>query len=135
MDIQHVQIAKYSDAEIVAACLIGEAASEGVQGMVAVMNVVSNRAHKNDFKTVVLARKQFSVFNGRSIVDVVHKSKQNPLWPAALMIVDNAKSGHLQDITAGATHYYAPKAMGGRTPSWANEMEKTMVLGNHVFLK
>ncbi len=70
MDIQHVQIAKYSDAEIVAACLIGEAASEGVQGMVAVMNVVSNRAHKNDFKTVVLARKQFSVFNGRSIVDI-----------------------------------------------------------------
>ncbi len=132
-----VRKAHYSDAQIVAACLVGEAGDQGTNGMVAVMNVISNRAHGNPskFKSVVLSPKQFSMFNGRTPEDAVHKAKRHPLWPIAVAIVDKSNSKSLKDITVGSTHYYAPKRMAGKVPSWAAELEKTITLGDHVFFK
>jgi spore germination cell wall hydrolase CwlJ-like protein len=119
--------------EIVAACLVKEADCEGERGMIAVMNVVVNRAHRNSgqFVSVVTKPKQFSCFNGFTPEQVVASAKKYRSWNIALAIVAKAKSGLLQDITGGATHYHASYVK----PYWAKSLRFTVRIGSHLFYK
>ena len=125
--------------EILAATLVGEAASEGVKGMIAVMNVIANRARLQHIPLdqayrVALQPMQFSMWNGKSnkSIETIQKAKQSKAWPIALKIVQKAKLGKLEDITDGATYYFNPKLA---QPNWANKFVRTNTIGNHVFYK
>jgi hypothetical protein len=132
--VQHAKVIHSADSDIVAAALVGEAGAEGYDGMLAVMNVIANRAnyHSAKFKSVVLARKQFSMFNSGEVDKIVARSKKHPLWFQAKMIVDQVSKGKLPDTVGGAKHYYAQKKV---TPSWSGAYPVTRVIGNHTFLK
>lgn len=146
--------------KIVVTTLWGEARGEGEKGMQAVMNVIMNRANGNFNQTrgIVLAHKQFSMWNNISNAEVVaahvvEKYKNDKSWKMATHIVDLAESGKLPDITGGATSYFNPqkpestwveteiKKIGEKSgeimvaPSWAGRMNCTVVIKNHIFLK
>ena len=55
------------------------------------------------------------------------ESWNNSLTLAQKIILDS------DDLTNGATHYYNPDKVP--TPSWANKLTKTIVIGNHHFYK
>ena len=121
---------------IMAATLIGEAGGEGIKGMQAVANVIMNRADGDFAKTglVCVRPYQFSMWNKKQdqIESVVAKAQQHPRWKDAMLLVQQAKDGTLQDITDGSTFYFNPKLA---KPSWASDFEKTTSIGNHVFYK
>ena len=145
---------------IVVTTLFGESRGEGERGMQAVMNVIMNRTRGNfnQAKDIILARKQFSMWNNITDPNVVakfasRKYKDDELWKTATRIADQAAGGHLPDITGGATSYFNPKKsektwvpteikkngknIGGKimAPEWAGRMNCTVIIKNHVFLK
>lgn len=117
----------------------GEARGEGIDGMVAVLHVVRNRALKRDttMKHEALRRLQFSCFNDND----PNRGKMLAAWhndPAgwgaaeAAVLILNEKPE--QDPTHGATHYYVT-AMP-HPPAWSKPeagWETTAVLGHHTF--
>lgn len=133
--IQH----SIEDGYIVAATIWGEARGEGEKGMLAVLNVIMNRA-KGDIskaKEIVLKPKQFSFWNSKSnpqkfSIDLARSSGKDNQFQKAVELVDKAMKGTLPDITHGALFYFNPKLAN---PSWANKMIKTISIGNHDFYK
>ncbi|MBL4575229.1 MAG: cell wall hydrolase [Opitutaceae bacterium] len=125
--------------QVVAACLILEAASEGPFGMTAVANVIENRAKGNParFYGVVKRPYAFSALNEattgrtgqRGYADHVRKASRDPEWKNALKIVDKLYAGHLTDLTKGATHY----SLKGEYVSWMKEVRVTAIIGAHRF--
>jgi spore germination cell wall hydrolase CwlJ-like protein len=116
--------------EIVAATLILEAGGEYALGsMEAVNEVIRNRASKRKLTTrqVCLQRKQFSCWNSGNIDQLLAKAKRHPRFNEAMAIVTGAPTNY----TGGADHYHADYC----NPYWASSMEKTCVIGKHIFYK
>jgi spore germination cell wall hydrolase CwlJ-like protein len=127
--------------QVVAACLVLEASSEGPLGLMAVANVISNRAHGNprQFYKVVRKPYAFSSFNavtegrtgGRGYAPMVRKASRDPNWGLSLKVVDRLYSGTLQDLTNGATHFTLKR----QRASWMSEMKVTAIIGSHKFMR
>lgn len=124
--------------EIVAACLVLEAASQGDLGLRSVMAVIRNRARglPELFTQAVLRDKQFSALNkvtsGReSLARAIARAQRDRTWPRALQIVDEAVHDTWWDPTGGATHY---TLTGERTP-WTRRLARTVVIGAHSFYR
>ena len=124
--------------ELVAACLVLEAASQGERGMKGVMAVIRNRSRglPELFTTTVLREKQFSALNkltsGReSLWRTLQRAKADRMWFTALRIVDQAVSEDWRDPTGGATHY---TRTGERTP-WTRTLARTVTIGRHAFYR
>ncbi len=124
--------------ELVAACLVLEAASQGERGMRGVMAVIRNRAHGEVvlFAPTVLREKQFSALNkltaGReSLWRTLTRAKADRMWPTALTIVDEATREDWRDPTQGATHY---TRTGEHTP-WTRTLARTVTIGRHAFYR
>ena len=137
-----VRIPRYTlkdkEREIIAACLVLEAASQGDFGMRGVMSVIRNRARglPELFAPVVLRPKQFSALNkigaGReTIAQVIARAKRDRMWPVALRVVDDAVLDTWHDSTGGATHY---TRTGERTP-WTRSLANTVTIGSHAFYR
>jgi spore germination cell wall hydrolase CwlJ-like protein len=127
-----------AERETVAACLVLEAASQGLQGMRAVMAVIRNRAHGMPelFAPTVLRQKQFSALNrvtsGReSLWRATQRAKHDRMWPTALAIVDDALAATWWDPTGGATHY----TRSGERTAWTRSLAKTVTIGAHSFYR
>ena len=127
-----------AEREIVASCLVLEAASQGEFGMQGVMAVIRNRAHglPELFAPTVLREKQFSAMNnltaGReSLWRVVHRAHCDRMWKTALKIVDAATCDTWHDPTEGATHY---TRTGEHTP-WTSTLARTVTIGRHAFYR
>ena len=128
-----------------------EARGEIIDGQIAVSNVVVNRVKSkqfpNDICSVVYQRNQIV------IIDRVLKFLRIPAfcqfswtcdlksndaysdlesWNNSLMLAQKIILDS-DDLTNGATHYYNPDKVP--TPSWANKLTKTIVIGNHHFYK
>lgn len=124
--------------ELVATCLVLEAASQGDFGMRGVMSVIRNRARglPELFAPTVLREKQFSALNkltaGReSLWRVVRRAQADCMWDAALRIVDEATLDTWHDPTEGATHY---TRTGEHTP-WTRTLARTVTIGRHAFYR
>jgi 8-oxo-dGTP pyrophosphatase MutT (NUDIX family) len=130
---------KIKDAYVIVGTVWEETKGEGKSGMHAVLNVIMNRA-KGDISRArdeVLKPKQFSIWNNVSDPDgycirLAKRAADDKSYQNAVQLVDAAMKGNLPDITGGATHYYNPKKAN---PSWANALQVTKVIGNHVFMK
>lgn len=122
--------------EFIAAVLVLEAASEGAQGMQAVINVIQNRAGHNNRLLYRVARHpgSFSAVNNLSTDTAIARAKkQVAIFKMALELASDAVSGQLTDLTQGATHYDNVKRFG--KPYWARSYRQVAVIGNHVFYR
>jgi len=123
--------------DVLARTLWGEARGEGIEGMVAVANVVMNRVKANrwanDIIGVIMQPKQFSVWNlgdpNRPLMQrVTERDKQ---FRQALEIADKALSDDLDDITNGADHYHTRAV----SPRWSRGQTPVARIGRHVFFR
>lgn len=127
--------------QVVAACLVLEASSEGPIGLMAVGNVIANRADGDPRRYYKVVKKPyaFSSMNaattrtsgGQAYADLVRKASRDPNWGLSLNVVDRLYTGQLQDLTNGATHF----ALKSKRSSWMSSMKVTAVIGNHKFMR
>lgn len=127
--------------QIVAACLILEASNQGENGMIAVANVISNRAGGNPRMIYKEIKKPYaftslnSASTGRTgrtgYAGHVTRASRDKNWKTALRVTDRLYAGTLTDITNGATHY----TLVNEYVSWMREMQLTAVIGQHKFLR
>jgi spore germination cell wall hydrolase CwlJ-like protein len=120
---------------VVAAVILGEAACQGSNGMLAVGEVISQRAKLSGATPlqVVCKRKAFSCLNGRSPDQLVRKQSKQAGYPEALrvarLVVDAPQ--RLPGIAKGATHF----TRADERPSWARGVRPVLVLKDHAFYK
>ena len=119
------------DQTIVATTLILEAGGEYDEGSLeAVYEVIYNRAIKKNqsFSEVCLARKQFSCWNDKNIMENIEKASNHPRWNEAMKL---AAFDPQTNYTKGADHYHADYV----NPYWSKSLTKTVVIGRHIFYK
>lgn len=125
-----------ADVELLARTMWGEARNQGDEGMEAVCRVILNRqGTKDKWKTieaVITDPKQFSVWNKHNVNNSkARKVFHNKQYKRALQIARICLYRSHEDITQGATHYHATYV----NPSWSRKLEKTVVIGDHIFYK
>lgn len=124
--------------DLVARTIVGEAANQGPIGMKAVAAVIGNRMASSgrDAAGVVLARHQFEPWgNATARARMEALTPDNRRYQEAMAAID-ALAGGAPDPTAGATHFYAPRAqaaLGRRVPSWDNG--RGVDIGDHRFFR
>lgn len=124
------------DYEIMAKTIFGEARGESEQGQIAVACCILNRFKSGKW------------FAGKTIAQTCQKPWQFSCWnksdPNAQVLANLPystyskyfyiiKQAEEQDITNGATHYYAPSLV--KTPKWAEGKKPCAEIGNHLFFK
>ncbi|MEZ5276026.1 MAG: cell wall hydrolase [Opitutaceae bacterium] len=127
--------------QVVASCLVLEASSDGPVGLMAVANVISNRADGDSRRFYREVRKPyaFSSMNsatrgnnaGKGYAPLVRRASRDPNWGLALKVVDRLYAGTLQDVTGGATHFSLKKERA----TWMSKMTVTAIIGSHKFMK
>lgn len=128
---------------ILAQTIMGEAGGEPLSGKIAVASVIRNRVNATGFPSdpvsVALQKKQFSAWNkGKGGNNPGRFSPGSPGYSDAMRAVEAVFERNAPDPTAGATHYWAPRGMGGgKDPYWAKSEQTPygrVKIGNHVFL-
>ncbi len=124
-----------NQADILARTIYGEARGEGARGMQAVANVIMNRVKDGSWygasvKDVCLKPYQFSCWNQNDPNRAIILSATDAQLKQARKIAEQAINGTLEDITGGATHYYADSIAA---PYWAASMRQTTKIGHHIF--
>lgn len=129
-----------SDKRLLAITLEAEAASEGLEGMLAAGAVINNRVGTDRFgqtlRDVILAPGQFSAWNketgyagGEGGLNMRSIEPSEEALKAADMLI----RGEYEDITGGATHYYNPEVAD---PVWGGEPSQGWLdIGRHRFGK
>lgn len=139
--------------QLIALTAYGEAANQGTEGLIAVMNVVKNRtidaANYADkeismlansiWHGVILKAKQFSAYNlsdpVRATLNKFASNFQsyvssNPTLANAYQLAQKLLNGELFDNTNGATHYHTTSVL----PSWASSIGPVVAqIGDHIF--
>ena len=141
--IEPIKLSNYE--KIIATTLVGEAGGEGVKGMMAVANVLKNRAKamgENNIAKVALQPKQFSMWNSHTVgntdIDTIHKmyvtdkyKEDFTIWNLAGKLAKNIN--RIKDNTGGATSYYNPEIAN---PDWgegSTTWVPTKNIGKHTF--
>jgi cell wall hydrolase len=127
-------------ADILARTLCGEARGEGEVGMQSVANVVMNRVAKpcwwgRNIKDVCLKPFQFSCWNENdpNLPIILNLNDGFSIFTDSLAIAQRAVAGTLEDITGGATSYYA--ASMDTPPRWAEGKTPCARIGGQLFFK
>ncbi len=121
------------DLDTLTRTVVGEAADQPDQGQQAVASTVFNRLNAGTYgkslHDVILAPKQFSAWNDpRKLIAIDPNSKD---YKRAASNVQAAAADDATDYSGGATHYFAPALMNGKTPTWAKN--QTAEIGGHRF--
>ncbi|QDE27274.1 cell wall hydrolase [Paremcibacter congregatus] len=124
--------------DLMARTMWGEGRNQGKAGMLAIGNVIKNRADRGGWF-------------GRSVVDVITKDMQfsawnigdpnrakmmavtdkDPQFAEALRLANQIMTGKVADNTGGADHYHTAAIL----PYWASDMPKTAIVGDHIFYR
>jgi len=131
-----------------AVMVYGEARGESEAGKVAVAYTALNRTAKKTLCQVVLAPKQYSIFNNNPALRTaalslhVEPAQKNIIdqnsWQKSMEVAAAVVRGYVPDPTNGSTHYLAPKVMaskGYKYPRWSKEYTLVAVVDNHKFYK
>ncbi len=141
-------------AQLLAIIAYGEAANQGAEGMMAVINTVRNRTLDRQFydeeiynltgdpyKAVGLKKWQFSMFNVgdpvRTIAESIASNFQSRLASSSTLqqaynLAQMAIAGTLEDNTGGAQFYFNPAGVA-QEPSWASVIPFLGQIGDHLF--
>lgn len=129
---------KFSDQEIIAKTLWGEARGEGYVGQQGVCNVIFNRAAKPRWwglspRTVCLHPYQFSAWNvgDPNREKLISVTEDDPIYVNCLTIAGLALCGDLADVTSGADSY----KVIGTSAAWAVGITPCAFLGKHEFYR
>jgi len=108
----------------------------GIPGMQSVLDVLLNRAAKRGTSVYAEAVRKWQFSSMTAAGDpnlILFPPDTDQQWQEALALALQAASGALEDITGGATSYYAltmPTA-----PYWAASMTKTCEIAGQVFFR
>lgn len=108
----------------------------GTPGMQSVLNVLCNRAtHRGTSVYAEAVRKwQFSSMTAPGDPNLIlFPADADPQWSMALILAGQMADHGLQDITGGATSYYADSMAD--PPSWAASMTSTVEIAGQRFFK
>lgn len=130
------------EVRLLAATAWGEARSEGEDGMRAVAHVMVNRVGDrfgDDLETVILAPKQFSVWNAgdpnrplvRNPERYARGGSNQATWQVAQQVAREVLAGQSVDPTNGALFYHTRAIR----PWWSRYGEGRRVIGAHVFYR
>lgn len=124
--------------DIMARTIWGEARGEGYNGMLAVANVINNRAKLGgwwgtNIVSVALAKYQFSAWNlnDTNLDKLLSVDISNPQFKTAVEIASGVINGELDDNTNGATHYHTMAV----NPKWKNPDKEVARIGGHIFYR
>lgn len=125
--------------QAVAAVLMGEAWSDGAQGMTAVANVIRQRAMEKDrtpLQVVEFHRGRvhaFSCLNGASVNQLIQKFHSEPGFQVALRLAQIMCQApdQLPDLVGSANHY----TRGTERPYWAKGKQPVAVVGRQTFYR
>jgi N-acetylmuramoyl-L-alanine amidase len=123
----------------VAAVLMGEAWSEGVQGMTAVAEVIHQRSvEKGKAPLQIISANRgrihaFSSLNGTTLDRLIDKFSQEPDYQKALQVAQMTceTPGLLPGLTNSANHY----TKATERPYWARGHRPVAVIGRHAFYR
>ncbi len=129
-----------TDLEALALTMIGEARGEGDVGMVAVGNTITNRVAHPSWRgktilEVCLKPYQYSCWNldNKNRKFLLELDRTGDIYWRAFHQGQHLINGDYEDITNGATYYYAPNSIA--KPKWAMGKKPCATIGNHVFYK
>jgi N-acetylmuramoyl-L-alanine amidase len=148
----HINHINPQEEQCLATMVYGEARGESETGMIAVAYSAINRVQASNGKKslcdVVLAPKQYSVFNYNAAFKELasriesrpstNNSLEQDAWKRAHKVTHLVMTKAVKDPTMGATHYLAPIVMKSKkyhTPKWAKEYKLVMTIDNHLFYK
>lgn len=123
----------FSDKEILAKTLDGEAGNQGILGQHAVANVIMNRVRlkwqgETTARGVCLHRKQFSCWNNTP--DNKNRARiMKETSDECLVMAELALEGKLSDLTGGADSYI----VRGTPCYWAKNLTPVASIGAHDF--
>lgn len=139
-------VAQLEQINCLATMVYGEARGESAVGQVAVAYTALNRAKTKSVCDIVLAPKQYSIFNNNPALRAaalnlgVEPLQRNIIdeksWKKAVLVAHNTYLGIVPDPTNGATHYVADKVMKikkYRYPKWTKQFEQVATIENHRF--
>jgi spore germination cell wall hydrolase CwlJ-like protein len=138
--------------KLIALTAYGEAATEGTEGLMAVINVIINRMRDPQsyadksilsqtnslWHAVILKPYQFSIYNAadpsRQRMEYLARTfdnavQTNPILSTAYKLAQYAVNGTLADNTGGSTHYHADYV----SPAWSKTLERITQIGRHIF--
>lgn len=148
-----VEVARgLSDLDVLALTLHHEAGGEPLEGQAAVGCVIRNRAVWGlwgpTMRDVCLWPAQFSCWQRTGGVANFERLEMHarairergirpPMMRRAYELAAALAGVALEDVTGGADHYYAPRAMvpRGRVPAWARGLTPTAEIGSHKFYR
>ncbi len=121
-----------------AEALYYEARGEGVEGQKAVAEVVFRRMQTGNYGNSICAvvyegaNKKVCQFSFTCSGEMLKKRAPNA-WRNAEMLAARIMTNevHLTGITEGATNYHSVSVQ----PEWANELQRTVQIGNHIFYR
>lgn len=125
-----------TDTETIATVLVLEAGSNAEpqpQAMIAVANVLGNRARLKGTTPATEATRPYQFSCWKAFDDATGRAKRHPNYKAAIGIAKRLQNHSLGDITNGATHYENIGRFG--TPAWARRMTQVSVIGSHRFYR
>lgn len=126
-----------TERDLIIRTVIGEAASEGPVGQLAVAHVIANRMRSagRGARDIVLARNQFEPWgNPNTAARLQSIQPTDPAYQRVAQALEPFFQGQSQDPTGGATHFYSPTAQAGlgrQAPSWDNGSGQD--IGRHRF--
>lgn len=124
------------DIAIPALCAWRENRGGGRLGMQSVLNVLANRAQRRNSTLAREAVRPWQFSSMTALNDsqlVVYPSPDDPQFATALELANEAIAGTLEDLTSGATMYYA---LSMKTPpAWAASYTETATIQGQIFFK
>ncbi len=134
---------KLSDLELLTLCIYGEARGEGLDGMLAVGSVVSNRGKNpcwwgHNIQQVILKPHQLSCFNegdpNRDTIETIAEGFNESLEKMNVLrncywIAKGILEGYLTSNVGNANHYHTKHV----NPAWNDKMRLVNIIGNHKF--
>lgn len=113
----------------------GEYAATSGEGIMAIINVIANRARLEgvDWDVVIFKKWQFSSMTAPNDPELeVVPVGNDTIFAYCYRIADHVWNGSIPDNTEGATHYFNPNVV---LPSWTKDMVKIKSIGHHDFYK
>ena len=136
------EFAVFTDLELLARAIWGEARGEPIEAQVGVGCVIRNRVKHprwhwgRTFREVILKPWQFSAFNrddpNRAKMLQIPDRDVTGIFQQCLWVAQGILSGGLFDSTAGANHYYT---QGTQEPSWAKGISPAREYGKLLFYR
>ena len=127
----------WSDQEVVAGTILGEASGELWGGQIAVACVIRNRVlHPRwwggGWREVSIKDWQFSCWKDQERRICDNRAKNSPYWQTAMRAARVVMDNEAPDVTLACDHYYA-----WRTPEpyWAKDRFPVIEIGAHRFYR